>query len=89
MLEGVEDTDPASGYRSYNLDQVAVLNRILQLRDFGMKLDVVGTIIQATSTWSRNENWCSAAAINFVNRSPTTLADSFGSTRTSAQPKEQ
>lgn len=38
--------DPASGYRSYNLDQVAALNRILQLRDFGMKLDVVSSTIQ-------------------------------------------
>jgi DNA-binding transcriptional MerR regulator/predicted transcriptional regulator YdeE len=37
--------DPDSGYRSYGLNQVAVLNRILQLRDFGMKLDVVTTII--------------------------------------------
>jgi DNA-binding transcriptional MerR regulator/predicted transcriptional regulator YdeE len=37
--------DPVSGYRSYELHQVPTLARILQLRDFGMKLDVIAKII--------------------------------------------
>jgi DNA-binding transcriptional MerR regulator len=37
--------DPASGYRWYAPEQAATLTRILQLRDFGLKLDDVTKII--------------------------------------------
>lgn len=37
--------DPASNYRSYAPGQVPVLNRILQLRDFGIRLDDIAPIV--------------------------------------------
>lgn len=37
--------DPASNYRSYAPGQVPVLNRILQLRDFGIRLDDIALIV--------------------------------------------
>lgn len=37
--------DRSSGYRSYDPDQVPVLTRILQLRDFGLRLDDITRII--------------------------------------------
>lgn len=37
--------DPVSNYRSYAPAQVPVLNRILQLRDFGIRLDDIALIV--------------------------------------------
>jgi DNA-binding transcriptional MerR regulator len=38
-------TDPASGYRFYEADQLRRLNRIIALKDLGFTLDQVGAII--------------------------------------------
>src|SRR3954447_22146528 len=39
------EVDQSSGYRSYAPDQVPVLTRILQLRDFGLRLDDITGIV--------------------------------------------
>ena len=41
-----DQVDPVSNYRSYAPGQVPVLNRILQLRDFGIRLDDVALIVR-------------------------------------------
>lgn len=38
--------DPASGYRYYTADQLAVLNRILALKDLGLSLDEVAQLLK-------------------------------------------
>lgn len=39
--------DPATGYRSYGIGQLARLNRIVALKDLGFTLDQVGRILDA------------------------------------------
>lgn len=38
--------DPATGYRYYTADQLAVLNRILALKDLGLSLDEVARLVK-------------------------------------------
>jgi DNA-binding transcriptional MerR regulator/effector-binding domain-containing protein len=40
--------DPITGYRSYTVDQLTRLNRVVALKDLGFSLDQVGTILDDT-----------------------------------------
>jgi DNA-binding transcriptional MerR regulator len=42
------DVDRVTGYRSYAVDQLARLNRLIALKDLGFTLDQVGTILDDT-----------------------------------------
>ena len=47
--------DPDSGYRRYSIEQVPVAQVIRRLRDLGMPLEEIGTVIRAPDVGSRND----------------------------------
>lgn len=53
--------DPVSNYRSYAPGQVPVLNRILQLRDFGIRLDDIALIVHGELNTAAEQELLSAA----------------------------
>jgi DNA-binding transcriptional MerR regulator len=47
--------DPDSGYRRYDVAQVPVAQVIRRLRELGMPLEAIGTVVQAPDVATRNE----------------------------------
>lgn len=85
VLEPIE-IDPATGYRFYAPQQVGVAQMIRRLRDLGMPLDEVRTIVQAPDTDTRDRTL--VAHLQRMERQLADTQQTVASLRTLLQPPE-